>query len=457
LLDSINPRRPKTGTATCRHMQFGSRENRHFVTVPTLISFILFFLCLGNNFHLAFCFSTPVPTKIPCHRQDSSNYLDILASDAPLLDVRAPAEYIKGSLPKAHNIPLLNDKHRALIGTCYKEQGQEAAISLGQDVIRGKYKDGLVQSWKDHIAQYPNGYLFCARGGLRSHIVQKWVQEATGVKYPLIIGGYKAMRSSLLLDLEISLKSLPIVLISGGTCSGKTLALKRMSRHVDLEGLANHRGSAFGAIAQDDQPAQQDFENSIMIELRKHRDSSSPVFMEDEGNMIGRRTLPVSMHALMNDFPLIILETPLQERIDICIQEYIQDPFQAFLGAGGQREYDANTNADDINSNEEAHARIRNKGLDAVGQINKKLQRKLGGTCNEGFDILGEIEKAFDLFKSTNASNVSGFRKPIQLLLKDYYDPMYDYQMSRKQKGEVLFCGSMEEIVKWAADYRVLS
>ena len=193
------------------------------------------------------------------HRHDSSNYLDILASDnTPLLDVRAPIEYNKGSFPNAYNHPLLNDKQRELIGTCYKRNGQDAAISLGYELLdkEDNLKETLVQSWIDHITKHPNGYLFCFRGGLRSHIVQDWIQEATGVHYPLVIGGYKALRSSLLDDLEVSVGTLPIILIGGRTCSGKTIILKHMSRYVDLEGLANHRGSAFGAIAQDDQPAQ---------------------------------------------------------------------------------------------------------------------------------------------------------------------------------------------------------
>jgi len=424
----------------------------HFFVVSHFVSFIIFFLC---NLKLACCFSTTsTSTSTLAHRDrgrgrdrdDSSNYIDILASNTPLLDVRAPIEYDKGSFPNTHNIPLLNDKHRELIGTCYKEQGQDAAIVLGNDLVQGKLKEDLVQSWKKHVELYPNGYLYCARGGLRSHIVQEWLQEA-GVNYPLIIGGYKAMRHSLLLDLEISLESLPIVLIGGRTCSGKTVALKQMSRYVDLEGLANHRGSTFGAIAQEeDQPAQQDFENYIIIEYLKHRHSSStlPVFMEDEGNRIGKRTLPISMHSRMaNDYPLIILETPLQDRIDLCISEYVQDPFKHFLLLNDDNE-------------EEAHDRIRDTFLDAVGRMNNGLQKRLRGTHNEGLDVIGEFEKAFDLFRSTNASDVSGFNDPIQILLDDYYDPMYDYQMS-KREGEVLFCGSMEEIVKWADEYTALS
>ena len=140
------------------------------------------------------------------------------------------------------------------------------------------------------------------------------------------------------------------------------------------------------------------------------------------------------------------------QRVDICIQEYVQNPFLAFLVVG-EHECNDNDNDNGINIEGEAHARIRNTFLGAVGRIQKGLQKRLGGTRNRGNDILGEFENAFDLFESSNASNVSGFRKPIQSLLEDYYDPMYDYQMSERQ-GEILFHGNMEELVKWAEDYR---
>jgi len=428
-------------------MQLTGRSIRHLVAVPSI-----FISLLCNNFQQSYCFSTPKPLttsplSIVPHQEDSSNYLDILVSDTPLLDTRSPIEYNKGSFPTSVNHPLLNDKQRELIGTCYNKHGQEAAIALGYELLDNEVglKERLVQSWIDHISKYPNGYLYCFRGGLRSHIVQQWIYEATGIHYPLIIGGYKALRASLLNDLQDSLDTLPFVLLGGRTCSGKTIALKHMKRYVDLEGLANHRGSAFGGIAQDDQPSQIDFENAVIIECLKHRKSSSthPVLMEDEGIRIGKLTLPIAMHAPMaNDFPLVVLETPLEERIDICIEEYVTKPYQTYLEAG----------KDTTDNKKQAHASIRNTSLDSVRRINKGLQKKWGGTVNQGFDILGAFEKGFLLFESSNASDTSGFRKPVQLLLEDYYDPMYDYQMN-KRRGEVLFRGSMEEIIEWAEHY----
>ena len=121
-------------------MLLSRRSIRHFVvSVPS--SFFFVYLLCSNNLKPSYCFSTPTPSTstpppstLTTHRHDS-NYLDILASGAPLLDVRAPIEYIKGSFPTSINHPLLNDEQRELIGTCYNKHGQEAAISLGYELL----------------------------------------------------------------------------------------------------------------------------------------------------------------------------------------------------------------------------------------------------------------------------------------------------------------------------------
>jgi tRNA 2-selenouridine synthase len=110
------------------------------------------------------------------------NILQILASDTPLIDVRAPVEFSQSAMPAAINLPLMNDEERAAVGTCYKRQGRKrrwrSAISWFRAICAP-----ADPAWLEACARYPHGYLCCARGGQRSHIVQQWLKEA-GVDYP---------------------------------------------------------------------------------------------------------------------------------------------------------------------------------------------------------------------------------------------------------------------------------
>ena len=140
--------------------------------------------------------------------------------------------------------------------------------------------------WTAFTQQHPQGYLYCFRGGLRSQTVQRWLREE-GIDYPLVTGGYKAMRQFLLEELERAVTSAAFVLISGRTGTGKTRAITRLARGVDLEGLANHRGSSFGQMTTP-QPSQIDFENAIATALmRLLATGEERIFLEDEGRLIG--------------------------------------------------------------------------------------------------------------------------------------------------------------------------
>lgn len=125
---------------------------------------------------------------------DGTDYRAILASDTPLIDVRAPIEFAQGAMPAALNLPLMNDDERAAVGTCYKRQGPDAALALGHSLVNGETREARINAWREACLVHPEGYLCCARGGQRSHISQAWLKEA-GIDYPLIRGGYKALAS----------------------------------------------------------------------------------------------------------------------------------------------------------------------------------------------------------------------------------------------------------------------
>lgn len=169
-------------------------------------------------------------------------------------------------MPAAVNLPLMNDDERAAVGTCYKRQGPDAALALGHRLVSGDTRDARINAWREASLAHPEGFLCCARGGQRSHISQAWLKEA-GVDYPLIRGGYKALRQTAI-QVTIEQSQKPMVLIGGCTGNGKTLLVKQHAQGIDLEGLAHHRGSSFGRTLTP-QLSQASFENHLAVELLK--------------------------------------------------------------------------------------------------------------------------------------------------------------------------------------------
>lgn len=244
----------------------------------------------------------------------------LAASEAgPVLDVRAPVEFKRGHIPEAVNLPLFDDTERAEIGTLYKQKGARPALLAGLDIIGPKMSE-LVRSAERYT---PNRQvrLHCWRGGQRSGSVA-WLLEFAGFKVTLLRGGYKAYRQQVLASFT---QPWQLRVLSGRTGSGKTELLQAMAKAgaqvVDLEGLAQHRGSAFGALGLPPQPVIEQFENLIYEQLR-HFDPHEPVWLEDENKMIGRVTIPVELRRQMLQAPVVVLETPLEQRVSNLLELY---------------------------------------------------------------------------------------------------------------------------------------
>ncbi len=364
-------------------------------------------------------------------RPNTTNYRELFLSNTPMMDVRAPVEYLKGAFPNTQNIPLLDDLQREMIGTRYKEQGQDAAIALGWELATPEIQEVRKKAWRDFAEANPEGYLYCFRGGLRSRMSQDLLKEA-GIEYPFIEGGYKAMRRFLIDELENSCDKLPLVLISGRTGSGKTLVIKELERALDLEGLANHRGSAFGRQITP-QPSQIDFENQLSIEVLKQRAAHNHViFTEDEGKLIGQLQLNLTFMEKMKVSPLAVLEAPIEERIDIGIADYVTDALPLYHQEFGK---------------ELGNENFREQLLSNLGRIKRRLGGDRHNQLSESFS--GAID---ELFRTGNAD---AFRPGIQILLQDYYDPMYDYQQG-KREGVKIFHGNKEEMIEWAEGFKEL-
>ena len=355
-----------------------------------------------------------------------SDFQRIFVDDLPLLDVRAPVEFSKGAFPTATNIPLLDDSQREQIGIRYKEAGEEEAIRLGLELATDDIRARRISSWLEHCQSNPKGYLYCFRGGLRSRTTQQWIKEQ-GTDYPLIPGGYKAMRRYLIEQLELNSQNLPMVCVSGLTGVGKTRVLTRLSRHVDFEGLAQHRGSAFGSNTTDTQPGVIDWENAVSIELIKHRHQhpGRSVFVEDEGRRIGRVNMPNCLCEALLKAPRAILQSDLESRMALISEDYIVNAWPSYQEQYGEI--------------------AESKFSEFILQNLSRIQKRLGG------ERYKKVRQCFEyaLAEFFRNGSVEDFGPGIKILLEDYYDPMYRYQIETK-KPEIIFEGPESEFKEWA-------
>jgi tRNA 2-selenouridine synthase len=352
-------------------------------------------------------------------------FREILLNNTPLIDARAPVEFNKGSLPSATNLPLLNDKERMQVGIRYREAGQNAAIQLGEALVSGTIREQRLQEWMEFVERHPDALLFCFRGGLRSQTVQTWLARA-GVDIPRVAGGYKALRRYLLNVIEEVCACCSFILVAGKTGCAKTQLVNSSSPSIDLEGLANHRGSAFGRRVQP-QPTQINFESALAIALlRLPYEQYCRIILEDESHAIGSVSLPQELFSSMSKSPVAVIEEPLSYRVDTVLRAYIQMNFSDYLHEDAAH----------------AEARFSEYLLDSLQRIRTRLGQELYS------EILQDLNEALRQHLQHQDSSAHGTW--IEKLLRDYYDPMYEYQLQKKQQ-RIVFRGNSEEFQNWTA------
>jgi tRNA 2-selenouridine synthase len=257
-----------------------------------------------------------------------------LETEGLLFDVRSPSEYAKGHIPEALSFPLFSDSERALVGCCYKSQGQKQAIQLGLSLVGPKLH--LFSQKADELLKGQRAKIYCFRGGMRSSSMG-WLLRLTGIDLILLQGGYKAYRQeSARLEKLFQEKRFTFTVIAGLTGCGKTELLHERQaageQILDLEGLANHRGSSFGGIGKRPQPTQEMFENLIYSKL-KPIPPHAHLLVEDESRLIGRLVLPNALFEMMRQSPKEWISRPFSDRIERLLCEYGSSPAPALIEA----------------------------------------------------------------------------------------------------------------------------
>ena len=262
-----------------------------------------------------------------------------LAKQHPVFDVRSPGEYTHAHIPNAISLPLFTDEERKVVGTAYKQQSKQVAIKIGLDYFGVKMRS-MVEEVEKITAQFykeikksnapvppPTGgggggivLVHCWRGGMRSAGVA-WLLDLYGFKVYTLVGGYKVYRKWVLTQFE---KEYSFKIIGGYTGSGKTLVLHELARNktvIDLEAMAHHKGSAFGALGEKEQPRQEMFENLLAQQLSIVCRPSS-IYIEDESQRIGNLQIPMPLWNTMRKSPVYFLDIPFEERLDHITAEY---------------------------------------------------------------------------------------------------------------------------------------
>ena len=316
-----------------------------------------------------------------------------LSSSVPIVDVRSPGEFKHGHIPGSYNIPLFTDEQRAEVGIKYNREGREKAIIKGLDLIGPSMSKKLSDALT--LARNKKLLVHCWRGGMRSESMA-WLFSLGGIEVEILDGGYKSYRNFVLAKLSEKRR---IIVLGGLTGSGKTEILKYLAstgtRVIDLEGLANHKGSAFGALGQEVQPTTEYFSNLVFNELTKVS-ASEIVWVEDESLSIGTVFIPEQIYKQMQKAPLIAVLIDIKTRIPRLSAEYSTFP-----------------------------------KTDLINSV-QKIAKRLGG------DNTSEAIMAIE---------ANDFERAIEITLK-YYDKAYMYGLEKNSGRKVYLTESLSGDVK---------
>ena len=309
------------------------------------------------------------------------------------IDARTKAEYEEATIPGAVNIELLNHEERKIIGTIYKQQSPKKAKLKGVELVSPKIPD-LIAEVNKLAKKYDNLIIFCSRGGLRSKSLAEF-SDLAGIEVYRLEGGYKHYRHYIMDKLENYEFKGEIVVLHGNTGVGKTYILKKMEHRganiIDLEGIANHRGSAFGSIGLEEPYNQKYFESLLWEELKSKDHKNGVIFVEAESRRVGHSVIPDFFHQEMKAGEDLLINASLQKRVENIYLEYIRD----------------------IESNQ---SEFIERVLESLTAIKKYLIKKAGKDS---------------YFKLLDLAEAAKFKELTKILLEEYYDPMYEHSQKK--------------------------
>jgi tRNA 2-selenouridine synthase len=349
--------------------------------------------------------------------------LALLREGRVLIDVRAPVEFAQGALPGAVNLPLMDDAERHRVGIEYKVHGQQAAILLGERLVRDGIKAGRVEAWRRLLEAHPDAIIYCFRGGLRSQVAQQWLADA-GTLRPRIRGGWKAMRQALCARIDAAAEQ-PLLVVGGLTGCAKTALIQALDDGLDLEGCARHKGSAFGRHPLP-APSQIDFEHAMG---RRLLELEGPLVVEDESRHIGAANIPLTFWEAMVDAPRIRIEMPLDWRLAQIRRDYIDDLWTIYQAQYGDWL---------------GWALMRKQLATALG----RLRKRLGGAR------LARLRRLQALaFREHQRGNPQAHEAWLAPLLTEYYDPLYRHQLEKHPERHFLHVGDWESCLQVAREW----
>jgi len=308
------------------------------------------------------------------------------------VDVRTPAEFKEDHLPKAINIPVLDNKERAIVGTIYKQISRELAVQKGE-----KYYQEKIPKITETIKSSKNKTLivYCWRGGMRSKILATLFHTLNYKTYQLE-GGYKSYRKFVLHQLtNYQLKPKPIIL-HGLTCTGKTQLLKKFPNSLDLEGLAQHRGSLYGALSL--KPNSQKRFESLLLQKLNQLNHEKPIFIEGESRRIGNTIIPEFLWKAMKNGINVLINKKLSLRTKDLVKEYFTE-----------------------------------KNIKEIKEITKNLSKVISKTNKQ---------KVIELIEQKQ------YQKAAEILLTKYYDPLYNHTLKKINYSFEINNNNLENAVK---------